>query len=91
MLEARQAPVPLVRIVRPPPEAPLVAAPAVDAQQQAQDDLGRKAAKSAAEADGYRRVTVLGKAGNGAWRAKGFKGTTEIMLTVDGTGRVSMD
>jgi hypothetical protein len=87
-VEARQAPVPLVRNVRPRPEAPPAAATAVDTQQQ---DLDRKAAKAAAEADGYRRVTITGKAGNGAWRAKGFRGTTEVLLTVDGTGRVSMD
>ena len=91
-LEARQAPVPLVRNVRPPPETPSLAElPAHDAQQQGQDDLNRNAAKAAVEADGYKRVTVLGKAGNGAWRAKGYRGTTEVLLTVDGTGRVSMD
>ena len=90
-LEARQAPVPLVRNVRPPPEASLFAAPAVDAQQQAQDDLDKKLAKAAVEADGYKRVTVLGKAGNGAWRAKGFRGATEVLLTVNSSGRISMD
>jgi len=92
VVEARQAPVPLVRNVRPPPETPSLAElPAHDAQQQGQDDLNRNAAKAAVEADGYKRVTVLGKAGNGAWRAKGYRGTTEVLLTVDGTGRVSMD
>jgi hypothetical protein len=92
VLEARQAPVPLVRNVRPPPATPSLAElPAVDAQQQGQDDLNKKAAKAAVEADGYKRVTVLGKAGNGAWRAKGFRGTTEVLLTVDGSGRVSVD
>jgi hypothetical protein len=92
VVEARQPPVPLVRNVRPPPEMPSLAElPAVDAQQQGQDDLNKKAAKAAVEADGYKRVTVLGKAGNGAWRAKGFRGTTEVLLTVDGSGRVSMD
>ena len=66
-LEARQAPVPLVRNVRPPPETPSLAElPAHDAQQQGQDDLNRNAAKAAVEADGYKRVTVLGKTGNGA-------------------------
>jgi hypothetical protein len=56
-----------------------------------QDDLDRGAAKVAAEQDGYKRVSIVGKASNGAWRAKGFRGTTEVLLTVDGTGRVSMD
>ena len=92
VLEARQAPVPLARNYRPRPEPLPSAAPAaVDPQQQAQDDLDRKAAKAAVETDGYKRVTLLGKTSNGAWRAKGFRGTTEVLLTVDGTGRVSMD
>jgi len=62
-----------------------------DAEVQAQDDLDRKAAKAAVELDGYKRVTVLGKASNGAWRAKAYRGTTEVRLTVDGTGRVSLE
>ena len=93
-LEARHAPVPLVRTVRPPPPA----APAISAdeapappEQQAQDDLDRKAARLAAEHDGYKRVSIVGRASNGAWRAKGYRGATEVLLTVDGTGRVSMD
>lgn len=90
-LEARQAPVPLVRNFRPPPEASPVVAPAVEAQPPTQDGLDMKAAKAAVEADGYKRVTVLGKAGNGAWRAKGFRGATEVLLTVDSSGSVSMD
>lgn len=90
-LVARQAPVPLVRNFRPPPEASPLVAPEVDTQPRAQDGLDMKAAKAAVEADGYKRVTVLGKAGNGTWRAKGFRGATEVPLTVDGSGRVSMD
>lgn len=90
VLEARQAPVPLVRSVRPPPEAPPVTAPVVDPQQP-QDGLDRETAKAAVEADGYKRVTMLGKTGRDAWRAKGFRGATEVLLTVDGAGRVSMD
>lgn len=88
-LEARQAPVPLVRSARPPHEVQPLAAPSAATEQQPQED--KKAAKAAIEADGYRRVTVLGKAGNGAWRAKGFRGATEVLLTVDAAGRVSMD
>lgn len=100
-IEARQDPVPLVRSVRASP-APPVAAVSVETPAGAalpetpvttgeEDDLDRRAAKAAAEEDGYKRVSIIGKAGNGAWRAKGFRGTTEILLTVDGTGRVSMD
>ena len=100
VLEARRAPVPLVRKVRasvPSPTAASATAPAApvpdapDAEVQAQDDLDRKAAKAAVELDGYKRVTVLGKASNGAWRAKAYRGTTEVQLTVDGTGRVSQE
>jgi len=89
VLEARQAPVPLVRNVRRPFEAP--PATTRETQQPVQDDLDRKAAKAAAEADGYKRVTVVSRAASGAWRAKGFRGATEVLLTVDGTGRVSAD
>jgi len=92
VLEARRAPVPLLRNVRaslPPPTA--TDAPVADAEVKAQEDLDKKAAKAAVEADGYKRVTVLGKASNGTWRAKAYRGTTEVQLTVDGTGRVSLD
>jgi hypothetical protein len=59
--------------------------------QQGEDDLDRHAAKAAVELDGYKHVSILGKASNGAWRAKAYRGATEVVLTVDGTGRVSMD
>src|SRR5262245_15455797 len=89
-LEARRAPVPLVRNVRVP-SAPAASAnaPTAPTEQQVQDELDRKAAKAAVELDGYKRVTILGKASNGAWRAKGYRGAAEVVLTVDGTGRVS--
>lgn len=94
-IEARQDPVPLVRSMRAAPAVPAPPAAAVSVETPAatgeQDDLDRRAAKAAAEADGYKRVSIIGKASNGAWRAKGFRGTTEVLLTVDGTGRVSMD
>ena len=65
--------------------------PTVTAEQQAQDDLDKEAAKAAIELDGYKRVSILGKASNGAWRARAYRGATEVLLTVDGTGRVSME
>jgi|RhiMethySRZTD1v2_1073278.scaffolds.fasta_scaffold3134648_1 hypothetical protein len=92
-LERRQDPVPLVRHVSAPP----VAASAPDAvaalaeDRRPQDDPDLKAATLAAERDGYRRVSIVGRAGNGAWRAKAYRGATEVLLTVDGTGRVSLD
>ena len=99
VVEARRAPVPLIRNTRPPVVAPTsidtssVSADAaiVSADQKAQDDLDEKAAKAAVEADGYKRATLVGKASNGSWRAKAYRGTTEVWLTVDGTGRVSSD
>jgi hypothetical protein len=92
LLGARQAAVPVVKNFRPPPEAPPFVASTVNTQQPAQDDLDMKAAKAAAiEADGYRRVTVLSKADNGTWRAKGFRGWTDVLPAVDASARVSMD
>lgn len=60
-------------------------------QRQPQDESGSDAAKAAAEADGYKRVSIIGKAGDGAWRAKGYRGETKVLLTVDSAGRVSME
>jgi hypothetical protein len=91
-LELRRDPVPLVRNVQASPASTASAkAPAAAVEEQPQDDLERRAAKAAVELDGYKRVTILGKASNGVWRFKGYRGTTEVVLTVDGTGRVSMD
>jgi hypothetical protein len=36
-------------------------------------------------------VSVIGKQGNGTWRAKAYRGQTEVLLTVDGAGRVSLE
>jgi hypothetical protein len=67
-------------------------APAVpEAEAQAPDDLELRAAQAAIEADGYKRVRVLGKATDGTWRAKAYKGTSEVQLIVDGMGRVSAE
>jgi hypothetical protein len=91
-IEARQDPVPLVRSLRASPAPPVAAVsaetPVTTEEQDAQD---RRVAKAAAEQDGYKRVSIIGKASAGAWRAKGFRGTTEVLLTIDGAGRVSMD
>jgi hypothetical protein len=102
-LEVHRPPVPLVRTVRPLPvkaAASEVATPDAEAKapddktrdDKAQDDAGEKAAaKAAIEADGYKRVSVLGRIGEGTWRAKAYRGQTVVGLTVDGTGRVSLD
>lgn len=91
-LESRQDPVPLLRKSRSPPPPPSpTPAPAATADQQADDNAARRAAKAAAELDGYKGVVVVGRAANGAWRAKAYRGATEVLLTVDGAGRVTMD
>jgi len=91
-LEAHQPPVPLVRSVRS--SAIRAAPPAVaasDLEVKAQENLDERAAKAAIEADGYKRVSLLGKSGNGTWRAKAYRGSTVVQLTVDSTGSVSAD
>lgn len=93
-----RAPVPLVRTPRTPAavrpsttEQPSPAQAAASAEASAQEELDRKAARAAVEADGYKRVSVLGKTSSGAWRARAYRGSTEVRLTVDGTGQVSQD
>ena len=49
-------------------------------------DVDRAAAKAAVEADGYKRVTILGAGPNGTWRAKAYRGDTEVALTIDFAG-----
>lgn len=92
VVEARRAPVPLVRSLRALPVAVnLPDVPMPDPEAQAQDDFDKGAAKAAIEADGYKRASVLGKGADGSWRAKAYRGSTEVQLTVDGTGRVTLD
>jgi hypothetical protein len=87
-----QAPVPVVRTLRALPVVPSFPdVPELDPEAQAQDDLDKRAAKAAIEADGYKRVNVLGKGADGSWRATAYRGSTEVQLTVDGTGRVTLD
>ena len=89
---ARQDPVPLVRNVRAFQAPPVLPAPdETSPAATEQENSDRSVAKAAAELDGYKRVSVIGKASNGAWRVKAYRGTTEVLLKVDGTGRVSMD
>jgi hypothetical protein len=49
------------------------------------------AAKAAIEQDGYRNVRGLVKSGEGTWRGRAMRGTTEISVTVDASGSVSAD
>jgi hypothetical protein len=49
------------------------------------------AAKAAIEACGYSEVSMLASGTDGTWRARAYKGATEVQVTVDGAGRVSAD
>jgi hypothetical protein len=53
--------------------------------------LAEGAAKAAIEADSYKRITVLGRGPSGTWRVKAYRGNTEVVVTVDGTGSVTME
>lgn len=53
--------------------------------------LHSRAAKAAVEADGYKRVTILGPGPNGTWRAKGYRGDMEVGLNVAADGSVTID
>ena len=80
---------------RPPVElktidaATVAATPEVAAKTP--DATGDSAAKAAIEADGYKGVKLLRQGGNGMWFAKAMRGTTEVALTVDASGRVSLE
>ena len=105
-IEMRRAPVPLVREITTTPWSPaptvepaskLPAAAtkptggAGAEEPPARDVLRAEGAKAAVEADGYKRVTVLGPRPNGTWRVKAYRGDTEVVVTVDGTGTVTLE
>ena len=90
----RRDPVPMVRKVQAVAylaTAPSNEAPVTAQEPESRNDLERQAATRAAELDGYRRVSIMGRTSDGAWRAKGYRGTAEVLLTVDATGRVASD
>ena len=49
------------------------------------------AAKAAIEACGYSEVSLLASGTDGTWRAKAYRGSVEVQLTVNGAGKVSAD
>jgi hypothetical protein len=49
------------------------------------------AAKAAIEACGYSEVSLLASGTDGTWRAKAYRGATEVQVTVNGAGKVSVD
>jgi hypothetical protein len=95
-LSIRQAPVPMQRASRPS------AVRDTDALESARPDTNRPEtaspesvaglsdahARAAIEADGYKRVRVIGKAENGTWRVVAMRGTNEVTLRVDAQGNV---
>jgi hypothetical protein len=88
-LRAQQQPVPVVRSAPARQVAVVSDDPSrSEAKAPSQSGLDREAAKVAIEADGYKRVRIVDKAANGTWRAKAFRGTTEVVVVVDEAGRV---
>jgi hypothetical protein len=99
-VEVRQAPVPLLMKARPPIEQKTVDVPATapegspktgDVSGESAAKAGESAAKAAIEADGYKGVKVLRQGVNGIWYARAMRGATEVPLTVDAAGRVSLE
>jgi hypothetical protein len=88
-LRAQQLPVPVVRSApaRPTTAAPDQRSPS-EATAPSPSSRDREAAKAAIEADGYKRVRIVDKGANGTWRAKAYRGATEVEVVVDGAGRV---
>jgi hypothetical protein len=66
-------------------------APAAELPAKATGSPGDSAAKAAIEADGYKGVKVMHKGENGLWYAKAMRGRTEVVLTVDAAGRVTLE
>jgi hypothetical protein len=91
--EIRRAPVPLLMKPRPPIDQPIFDADAVGPEVPVKTSTGsgEGAAKAAIEADGYKRAKVMRQGDNGIWYAKAMRGTTEVSLTVDAGGRVSLE
>jgi len=105
-IEMRRAPVPLVREImttprpvvptvepasRPPTAAAEPTGGAGAEEPPARDALRAEGAKAAVEADGYKRVTVLGRGPSGTWRVKAYRGDTELVVKVDDAGSVTME
>jgi hypothetical protein len=89
---AARPPVPFWREPRPAASSPVrQEVPEGTAEDQSPEALDSEEAKTAIERDGYRKVMVLGRATNGAWRAKAYRGVAEVFLTVGSDGTVSSE
>ena len=47
--------------------------------------------QAAIDADGYKGVKVLRQGANGLWYARAMRGSTEVPLTVNAAGHVSLE
>ena len=83
--EVRQAP------VDAPAAAPEVSPKTGDVAGESAVKAGESAAKAAIEADGYKGVKVLRQGANGLWYARAMRGSTEVPLTVNAAGHVSLE
>lgn len=93
---AARPPVPFLRQSSSPAPSPASSSapsevPEAATEEESHNALERDAAKAAIERDGYKRVMMLGKASNGAWRAKAYRGRAEVALTVGSNGTVSAE
>jgi hypothetical protein len=90
-VETRRHPVPLLVASRtsiaPQPVDPDAALP----KDTALGKMAESAAKAAIEADGYRGVRILQRTADGGWRARALRGATEVSLSVNLRGDVSVD
>jgi len=66
-------------------------APLQEARASQDDPAAAGAARASIETDGYRNVRGLVKSADGTWRARAMRGSTEIAVVVDPSGRVSAE
>lgn len=86
---ARQAPVPMVLLNRPPALVAVSAGADVVTAEPTVRQLSEANARAAIEADGYKRPRLVNKGANGTWHARALRGTTEVSLRVDPQGNVT--
>jgi hypothetical protein len=90
-VETRRQPVPLLLANRTSIASRPVDSDTALANDTPLSQMAESAAKAAIEADGYRAVRILQKATGGEWRARALRGATEVSLSVDVSGNVSVD
>jgi hypothetical protein len=75
----------------PQPPTPPSVASRPSATAAISSAIDSAAAKAAIEACGYSEVSLLASGTDGTWRAKAYRGATEVQVTVNGAGKVSVD